>query len=297
MNSSGDEFLITEDGGKFKISRNVLAERCSYFQAVFFGDFGDGTDVLLKGIDTETLENILVYLYSGNIHLNEKNATDILVVSDYLLIKPVVQKSSSFALKEMTSTICVPQFLAAWGIERLGTFNICHRFIVIHFQEVVSLYEEIGIIPLEALKTVLREKSLNASDEKAVWNVFVRWIQFDLIDRVQFVPELLKYISLEDADKPLLNDVICHNLIKENNFCKKLIFSELQDADHLQNFRQFLNTNNMTGLRISTNIHLIFHHCIKTFSSDKNIYLTFDGELDYWRKVGSVEYFPDYIIH
>ncbi|GBN36507.1 Kelch-like protein 18, partial [Araneus ventricosus] len=296
MDSSGDGLLRTEDGGEFKVTTRVLAERCPYFEALFHGDFGDGKDVLLKGINTETLEKILVYLYSGNIELNEENASNILIVADYLLIEALVQKSSSFALKEMTPTNCVPLFLAAWGIERLDIFNICHRFMVIHFQEVVSLYEEIGIIPLEALKTVLREKCLNVKDEKTVWNVIVRWIQFDLIDRLQFVPELLKYISFDDADTPLLDDVIDHNHLIKNKFCQELILSQLKDGDYLQKFRLFLKSNT-TASRMPKNINVIFYRSTDTYRPDKNIYITFDEQTDYWQKIGSAENVPDYIIH
>ncbi|GBN78118.1 hypothetical protein AVEN_74260-1 [Araneus ventricosus] len=124
----------------------------------------------------------------------------------------------------------------------------------------MSQFEEIGNLPLEALKKILKEKSLNVSDERTVWNVIVRWLKFDLPDRLRFVPELLKCISLEDVDEPLVNDIIFHNLIQENNFCQELIFGELQDTAHLQNFRTILDSkSNITGSRIPTNLHLIIH--------------------------------------
>ncbi|GBO25958.1 Kelch-like protein 10 [Araneus ventricosus] len=297
LDSSGDGILRTEDGSKFKINRNLLARQCPFFKALFGCDFGDGKDVLLKGIDSETLESILVYLYTETIQLNEENATDILVASDYLLIDPLLEKSKLFVLKEMTPTNCIPLFLAAWQIERLNILNNCHRFIVIHFEEIVSQSEEISSIPLEAMKKILKEKSLNVSDERTVWNVIVRWIKFDFQDRFRFVPELLRYISLKDADEPLMNDIIFHSLIQGNSFCQELIFDELQHKDYLQNFRQILNSqNSMTESRIPTNVHLIVHSSMTYNGLSEQIYLTWDGEIDYWRKVGSIHFFPDYII-
>ncbi|GBM72057.1 Kelch-like protein 3 [Araneus ventricosus] len=292
-----DAVLRTEDGNKFKINRNLLVRNCPFFEALFSGDFGDGADVLLKGIDAETLGSILVYLYTGTIHLNEEKATKILVASDYLLIDSLVQESRSFVLREMSPTNCVPVFLAAWRIESLGILNNFYRFIVIHFEEVVSQSEKIGCLPLEALKTFLREKSLNVSDERTVWNIIVRWIKFNMPDRLKLVPELLRYISLEDADEPLVNNITHSNMIQGNKFCQELVFGELQYTDHLQDFRQILKSQSiMTGSRIPSDVHLIIHYCIEHNSFDKNIYLTWDGEIDYWRKVGSVNFFPDYLI-
>ncbi|GBN67275.1 Kelch-like protein 20 [Araneus ventricosus] len=275
----------------------MLAQRCPYFEALFGGNFGDGTDVLLKGIDAETLESILVYLKTKNIKLNEENAAAILVASDYLLIEHLLQESRSFVLREITPTNCVPIFLAAWRMERLGIFNYCHRFIVIHFEEVVLQSDEINSLPLEALTNFLKEKSLNVTGERTVWNVIVRWIEFGLPDRLQFVPELLRYISLDDADDPLVNDIIFHSLIQENNFCQELIFNEFQHTDHFQNYRHILNSlSNMIGSRIPSNVQLIIHRFKTNNSFDRNIYLSCDGEIDYWRKVGSVHFFPDYLI-
>ncbi|GBN78119.1 hypothetical protein AVEN_74261-1 [Araneus ventricosus] len=69
--------LVTRSKGMELRSTETL--QCPFFKALFCGDFGDGKDVLLKGIDSQTLENILVYLHTGTIHLNEENVTDILV--------------------------------------------------------------------------------------------------------------------------------------------------------------------------------------------------------------------------
>ncbi|GBN49397.1 Kelch-like protein 10 [Araneus ventricosus] len=297
FDSSSDAILRTEDGDSFKINRNIFARQCPFFKALFCGDFSNGTDILLKGIDAETLESILVYLYTGTIHLNEENSTEILVASHYLLIDPLLEKSRSFVLREMTPTNCVPLFLAAWWIERLDILNSCHRFVVIHFEDVVLQSDEISSIPLEALKKILREKSLNVSQERMVWNVIVRWIKFDLDVRSKFVPELLKYISFQDADEPLVNDIFFHSLIQENKFCQRLIFGELKHSNDLQKFRQILNSqSNMSASRIPTSVYLIVHRCTTNNSFDGNIYLSWDGEIDYWRKIGRVYIFPDYII-
>ncbi|GBL98878.1 Kelch-like protein 38, partial [Araneus ventricosus] len=185
LDSFSDGVLITEDGSKFKIHRNLLASRCPFFKALFCGDFADGTEVLLKGIDAEILDSILVYLYTGTVHLNEENVTDVFVAADYLLIDPLMQECRSFLLTLMTPTNCFSLFMAAWSIERLGILNDCYRFIVINFEEVVSHSEDIGSLHFEALKRILRNKSLNISEERTVWNAIVNWVEFDLPKRLQ----------------------------------------------------------------------------------------------------------------
>ncbi|CAL1273931.1 unnamed protein product [Larinioides sclopetarius] len=297
LDSSGDALLRTEDGNSFKIGRDFLARQSPFFKVLFFGDFGDGTDVLLKGIDSETLESILVYLYKGTIHLNKENAPDVLVVSDYLLIDSLLQKSRSFVLTEMTMTNCIPLFLTAWRIERLSILDKCYRFIVIHFEKIVSQSEEIGSLPLEALKKLLTEKSLNVSQERKVWNAMVKWIKFKLPDRLRFVPELLRHISLEDVNDKLMKDILFHDLIQENSFCQDLIFSELQQSEQLQNCRQILISQGiMAESRIPSNPYLIIYNCLADSIFNKHIYITWDEQIDYWRKISSIHFFPDYLV-
>ncbi|GBN50677.1 Kelch-like protein 10 [Araneus ventricosus] len=297
LDSFSDGVLRTEDGRKFKIHRMLLAHRCIYFNALFCGDFADGEDVLLTGIDGETLDNILVYLYTGTIRLTEENATDVIVASDYLLIDPLMQEGVSFVLREMNPTNCVPLFLTAWQIEILGILNNCHRFIVIHFEEVVSNSEEIGSLPLEALERILSERSLNVSEERTVWNVIVGWVKFDFPERLQFVAELLRYISLEDVDEPLVNEIMLHSIVQENNICREPIFSKLQHTEHVQSFQQILKSQSVvTGCRVPQSLHLIAHYSITHTGCNINIYITCDGEIDYWRKVECVQFFPDCLI-
>ncbi|GBM14245.1 hypothetical protein AVEN_167326-1 [Araneus ventricosus] len=77
-----DAVLRTEDGRKFQVHIDLLASQSDFFKALFCDGFGDGRDVLLKGIGAKSLESILEYIYTGSINLNKNNAVDIFVASD-----------------------------------------------------------------------------------------------------------------------------------------------------------------------------------------------------------------------
>ncbi|GFT53905.1 kelch-like protein 10 [Nephila pilipes] len=294
LETFADATLRTEDGKKFEIHRILLAHRSVYFKTLFCGDFGDGTDILLKGIDSKTLENVLIYLYTGTIRLNLENATDVLIASDYFLIDTLMQEGRSFVLKEMMPSNCISLFLTAWRIEKLGILDDCHRFIVVHFEEIVSSFDEFVALPLEAVTRFLKQKSLNISGERTIWNVIVKWVTYDVSERLRFIPELLKYISLEDVDEALLNEIASHNTVQENPFCYDLILSTSQ----AQSFQQMLKSESfMCGSRMPTNLHLITHFCVSYAGCNIDIYLTCDSELDFWRKIANLAICPDYIVH
>ncbi|GFR33895.1 kelch-like protein 30 [Trichonephila clavata] len=295
LETFADATLRTEDGTKFKVHRIILAYRSIYFKTLFCSDFGDGSDILLKGMDSKTLENVLIYLYTGNIQLDSENAADVLIASDYFMIDPLMKESRSFVLKDMTLSNCIYLFLTTWRIEKLGILDYCHRFIIVNFEKVVTGSDEIGALPLEAVTRCFKEKCLNISSERTVWNAIVKWVIYDYPERLKFVPELLKYISVEDANEMLLKEIISHYVVQENPFCSDLILSTSQaHSGNMQNFQNILKSESFVReSRVPTNLHLITHY-YNGFSV--NVYFTCDGEIDFWRKIANIAICPDYLV-
>ncbi|GBM14246.1 hypothetical protein AVEN_167327-1 [Araneus ventricosus] len=52
----------------------------------------------------------------------------------------------------------------------------------------------------------------------------------------------------------------------------------------------------ITGFRIPNEVHLIFYNCIEYGGLGKNIYITWDDETDYWRKIGTLHFPSEYFI-
>ncbi|GFX18506.1 kelch-like protein 21 [Trichonephila clavipes] len=300
LETFADATLRTEDGTKFEIHRILLAHRSIYFKALFCGDFGDGSDILLKGLDSKTLENVLIYLYTGNIQLDSENAADVLIASDYFMIDPLMQESRSFVLKEMTPSNCISLFLTTWRIEKLRILDYCHRFIIVHFEEVVTHTgsDEFGALPLEAVTRFLKEKCLNISSERTVWNAIVKWVIYDYPERLKFVPELLKYISVEDANEMLLKEIVLHYVVRENPFCSDLILTTSQaHSGNVRIFQQMLKSESfMLESRVPTNLHLVTHYYVSCAGCSINVYFTCDGEIDFWRKIANIAICPDYLV-
>ncbi|GIY06627.1 kelch-like protein 21 [Caerostris darwini] len=296
LRTFADAVLRTEDGGQFKIHRILLAQRSVYFRALFCGDFPCGPDVLLRGIDGQTLEDVLVYLYTGTVALDQGNALDVMVAADYLLVDPLLQESRSFALREMSPYNCVAVFLTAWRIERLGILDRCYRYMVVHFEEVVQCCSDFGELPLEALQKFLEQKSLNISGERTVWNAIVKWTEFRPHERVHLVPELLKWMNLEDMDETLVEEILSHPTVDNNLFCNDLILPA-HSSKLLRNFQSTLGPKCfMSGSRCPTKLYLIAYYIVSYKGTNTELYLTCDGEIDFWRKIATFNSCPEYLV-
>ncbi|GFT13912.1 kelch-like protein 3 [Trichonephila clavipes] len=301
-----DGCLRTEDGTVFKIHRVVLSQRSEYFRALFSFDVSQET--FIPSIDSKTLENILLYIYMGVAYLNEKNVWDMMVASDYLLLDDLMKKCRSFAIQNMTTKNCISSLIIALQIERLAILNDCCRFVLVHFQDIMTTSaESIGDFPFETLKDLLNSDSLNVSSEKMVWEVIIKWIKAKTSIRLRYVPELIACIRLEEEiDEELAKQIICHPIVSSNPFCEDLKLSKqfnyfFTNCTVLLRHANLIEKNNQfppcyKAPRLPKYMYFVARHFISPTKYGSELYLTFDNELDFWRRIGEIQYFIDIII-
>jgi hypothetical protein len=67
--------LWLEDGGIFPVHRFVLCGCTEYFMTIFTTALHctESTDILLKGVTSETMRVIIEYTYMGSVDINQEN--------------------------------------------------------------------------------------------------------------------------------------------------------------------------------------------------------------------------------
>lgn len=76
--------------------RALLASVSPYFQAVFTSGFKEARDgeVLLKDMDPSILQELLVYIYSGELAIHSETAEDLFKTASRLQIMPALELTS-----------------------------------------------------------------------------------------------------------------------------------------------------------------------------------------------------------
>ncbi|GFS84913.1 kelch repeat and BTB domain-containing protein 7 [Nephila pilipes] len=302
-----DGCLLTEDGVIFKIHRVVLSQRSEYFRALF--SFNLSQETFIPSIDSKTLENILLYIYTGSAHLSKKNVWDMMVASDYLLLDDLLKKCRSFAIQSMTTKNCLSSLIIALQIDRLAILNDCYRYVLVHFEEILlTSTESISDLPFETIKELLKSDSLNVSSEKTVWEVIVRWTEAKSSTRLPHVSELVTYVRLEvEVDEELATEILSHPLVSSNPFCEDLQLNKqfnyfltnctvlLSHANYTEKYNQA--PPSLKGPRVPTYMYFIASHFISPTQYGNELYLTYDDKLDFWRRIGDIQYFIDIIVN
>ncbi|XP_054719227.1 kelch-like protein 17 [Uloborus diversus] len=305
MQKLSDGVVKTKDGHSFAIHRVLLFQRSDYFKALFMSNNCQRTEFVIPGIQGTTLNEILRYLYTNEIHLRDENVKDILVASDYLLLDHLVEECRIFAMQKMSVRNCLPLFIASWEVGRIHLNKECYRFVQTHFESVLHEHRSvIGELSLQALKQFLGDKSLNVSGEKAVWLAIVNWVEKDMSQRQQHIPELLTNISLEDTDEDLATEILHHDFIQKNPFCFDLHFDRnpnafsIRKVKFLSNFIKNQPSKDfaVNNCRLPKCLYVIINYFASHNTDGIKLYLTYDQEIDLWRNIGEVRMCPDNFI-
>ena len=282
-----DARVLTEDGHEFPFHRVLLAMRCEYFHKLLCNAPPEQTEFFIPEIKGSALEAILEYIYTGKLNFTANNITDILKAVDFLGIEQLLNSSRLFAISNLTTTNSVSLFLEGTKNEKLGVVKASSRFIEVNFEGVVRDYNSrFEDLTIESLKRILLADSLNVSDERQVWKAIERWVGSFPEDRKKYLRTLIPCIRFSEADGELLMEVSNHPLVKE-------------DPSHIS-LMELACTNEsiVPQHRLPQMLHLIIKSFINQsdYAEGIKIFVTYDENIDFWRKITTKIFRPDVIL-
>ncbi|GBN51665.1 Kelch-like protein 17 [Araneus ventricosus] len=303
-----DGTLQTDDGTSFRIHRVVLAQRSGYFRALFSFNIQEET-VLIPNIDSKILEIILLFIYNCKVAVHERDLWDLMIACDYLLVDDFLKCVRSTAIQNMTCANCLPSLSTAWLIDKLAIKEDCYRYALVHFQDIFnSSNGGLQELPFEILKHLLKSNSLNIMSERSVWEVIVSWTEANSSTRLPHVPELLSCLKLEEEiDEDLAVEILSHSIVRKNPHCFDLMLRK-QFNNYLTKCTLLSQHATCEAIcsqnsprsycpRMPNRLHLLARHTLTPTKYGSELFLTYDNELDFWRRIGETEFFIDTIVH
>ncbi|XP_021929987.1 kelch-like protein 10 isoform X2 [Zootermopsis nevadensis] len=283
-----DAVLRLEDGGVFPVHRVILSTCSAYFRNLFTTTLHahEQTDVLLHGVSSDIMAQILDYVYTRKVDINCGNVRQLLVASDYLCVLGVLQLCCQFLQNTMNLGNCI-------GIMRLARCHSCagleshaRRFVSRHFAHLSQQSEELLEMSVEELQAIIGADNLNVKDEKLVWDCILRWIDHDTENRKGHIAELMKNVRLGLLDKAFFLEKIRHHpYVRENESCRPVIYEMLHDSDTiLANDGEFL-TPRFAIPRIPHDILFVIGGWDSTGENIVNCIETYSTRADRWLKM------------
>ncbi|XP_074662275.1 kelch repeat and BTB domain-containing protein 2-like isoform X2 [Tubulanus polymorphus] len=184
---------------------------------------GQMVDVTLKGLVDATALNLLIdYCYTGRLEIDITTAQGLLAASTLFQMLPVQTACAKFMETELDKSNCV-------GIYCFARIHNCDelkaaakKFIDKNFMSVID-GDEFMAIDCDRLIDFISSDDLDVEEEERVFECVVKWINYDLKQRVQDVDRLLDYIRFRLIDPEYReNQILEHKLMKSSAKCRKI---------------------------------------------------------------------------
>ncbi|XP_063307148.1 kelch-like protein 38 [Pelobates fuscus] len=226
LNNLREEGLLTDvficaGGCTFPCHRNVLASSSPYFKAMFCNNFREcgEENVVLKGIDSDIFNLIILYVYTGEILITLENVYCLIEAASMLQYNTLLQACSKYLQDQMNPQNCL-------SMVRLADIFSCKDLKKKARDMALQCFPEVGIS--EDLKELCAQELLDylgdddlCGEEEQVFETLMAWIRHDIQRRKCFVQDLFEKVRLQYVHPTFFFHFIASDpLIQSSTICR-----------------------------------------------------------------------------
>ena len=228
-----DVTLVTKDDKEFKAHRNVLSAASPFFFKLHQSDMKENREgiVRFEEISGAVMEDVLKFIYTGNVEVTQENSEDLIAVANYFLIPGLKTVAGRFLERQMSKSNCISTFYFAEIYQCDELITNTTKFIHANFASVAELGEFLNL-EAEEVERWISSDEISVAVEADVFKIVLKWIEQNKSERKASFEQLFRRVRLVFLSRDFLNDVVTNELVRENFDCLKLI----SDAIKLTSF-------------------------------------------------------------
>ncbi|XP_032659405.1 kelch-like protein 38 isoform X1 [Chelonoidis abingdonii] len=206
--------------------RNVLAASSPYFKAMFCNNFKESCQakVDLKGIDSNILYQIVLYVYTGEILITPENVLYLMEATSMLQYIKLFQACSLYLQDQLTPENCLSMIRLSEILNCQNLNKKAKEMALKYFPEVASSEDLKELCALELIN-YLGDDEL-CGEEEQVFETLMVWIRHDLQARQGYIQDLFKKVRLQYVHPTFLFHFIANDsLIQSSPTCRSILES------------------------------------------------------------------------
>ena len=232
----------------------VLAAASPFFLSLLKSEMRESKEhiirIELEEATVSVMEDVLQYIYTGNVSVTEENAHNLMATADYLLLPGLKTVVGRYLMEILTTENCVFNHYFADKYQCVELKEKAREMINADFSAVMETDDFLSLDIKQVMEWVSSE-DITVSAEEEVFRGIVKWVSHDRSEREGNFPALLRQVRLVSISHDfLLNKLLKEELVAKNtelclNFVLdnvRLIASATQDQC-VQQPRKCLETN------------------------------------------------------
>ena len=215
-----DVTLVAKEGNEFRAHKNVLSAASPFFVKLLQSEMREKDEGVIRFEDISELiiADVLEFIYTGSVEINETNAKALIIAAEYLLIEGLKTKSGRFLEQQITSSNCIStlRFAEKYRCEELVANST--KFILDNFASVAES-EEFLHQKAEEVEKWISNDEIRLATEEDVLKIILNWIEHDKSERKDKFKKLFGQVRLVLLSRDSLLTVVTHELVRQDSEC------------------------------------------------------------------------------
>uniref|UniRef100_A0A3P9IBR9 Kelch like family member 11 n=1 Tax=Oryzias latipes TaxID=8090 RepID=A0A3P9IBR9_ORYLA len=216
--------------------RSVLWAASPYFALLLGGQFVESLTGRVElrgwsseeGPDPQTVENVVQFMYTGEVRITRANVHQVLELADRFLLAQLKSFCADFLSKRVTLSNCVAVHSLAHMYSLDPLAQSAAQMIRRNFHRVVRC-DEFDALPFHLVRDWLSDSEIAVDSEQQLFEAVVKWVNQDVQERQGHFEELFKLLRLAQiAPTYLMRVVRKEPLVASSAACQQLVSGALE---------------------------------------------------------------------
>ena len=206
---------------EFKAHRLVLAAASPFFLSLLVSDMREGKEQFIR-IELEeatgsVMEEVLKYIYTGNVAVTKETAHDLVAAADYLLLQGLKTLACNFLEENVTIENCFFNYYFADKYQCLELTQESCEFINSNFSSVMKTNDSVKL-DIEQVIEWVSSDFVNVGCEEEIFKGIVKWVSHKKSERQSNFAELLRQVRLKSMSRDFpFNELVNEELVATSN--------------------------------------------------------------------------------
>ena len=226
------DVIVEVKGKEFKAHKAVLAASSPFFLTLLESNMRESNEHLIK-VELEEatasiMEDVLKYVYTGNVSVTEESAHNLIATADYLLLPGLKSLACDFLKGILATENCVFNYYFAERYQCMNLMEECRELIKSNFSALMETDDFLNLDAKQVIKWVSSDDIIIKAEEE-VFKGIVKWVHHNKSEREKEFPYLLHQVRLNSVHQDyLVNEMVKEELITTNNECLNFVLGFLK---------------------------------------------------------------------
>ena len=220
-------------GKELTAHKAVLAAASPFFLSLLTSDMRESKEHLIR-IELEeatasVMEDVLQFLYTGNVSVTEENAHNLMATADYLLLPGLKTMVDRYLMQILTIENCVFNYYFADKYQCVELKEKARKMINSDFSVVIETDDFLSLDVKQVMEWVSSD-DITVNTEEEVFKGIVKWMSHKRSEREVNFPALLHQVRLVSISHDfLLNKLVKEELVAKNTeLCLNVVLDSVR---------------------------------------------------------------------